>query len=98
MPVVIFRAFGQLFVTEFVNGVDFPKLVNIVSKFVPVKRINGGLNKERLRVLCELASTEKDRRLIRVAASQGQSASAAILKHMLMRIVLAQIPGAEQEF
>ncbi len=77
LPVVIFRAFGQLFVTEFVNGVDFPKLVSIVSKFVPAKRINGGLNKESLRLLCELASTEKDRRLIRVAASQGQSANAA---------------------
>ena len=77
LPVVIFRAFGQLFVTEFVHGVNFPKLVGIVSKFVPAKRINGGLNKESLRLLCELASTEKDRRLIRVAASQGQSANAA---------------------
>ena len=77
LPVVIFRAFGQLFVTEFVNGVDFSKLVDVVSKFVPAKRITSGLNKESLRLLCELASSEKDRRLIRVAASQGHSANAA---------------------
>lgn len=44
LPVVIFRAFEQLFVTEFVNGVDFSKLSDVVSKFVPAKRKTSGLN------------------------------------------------------
>ena len=60
LPVVIFGGFGQVFDTEFVNGVDFPKLVCVVSKFVPAKCITGDLDKESLRLLCGLASSEKD--------------------------------------
>lgn len=88
LPVVIFRAFGQLFVTEFVKDVDFLKLFGFVSKLVPAKRISGGLNKESLRLLCELASTEKDRRLTRVAASQGQSANAARISLGISNVTL----------
>ena len=44
--------------------------MTFVSKFVPAKYITSNLNKESLRLLCELASSEKDRLLIRVAASE----------------------------
>lgn len=77
LPVVIFRAFGQLFVTEYVEDVDFTKLASCVSHFVPEKSLTSGMSRESLKVLCELASSEKDRRLIRVAASHGQTGNQA---------------------
>ena len=77
LPVVIFRAFGQLFVTEYVEDVDFTKLASCVSHFVPEKGLTSGMSRESLKVLCELASSEKERRLIRVAASHGQTGNQA---------------------
>lgn len=77
LPVVIFRAFGQLFVTEYVEDVDFTKLASCVSHFVPEESLTSGMSRESLKVLCELASSEKGRRLIRVAASHGQTGNQA---------------------
>ena len=37
LPVVIFQAFRQLFVTEYVKDVDFVRLSMCISKFVPQK-------------------------------------------------------------
>jgi len=77
LPVVIFRAFGQLFVTEYVKNVDFTRLASCVSNFVPEKSLTSGMGRESLKVLCELASSEKDRRLIRMVASHGQTGNQA---------------------
>ena len=68
LPVVIFRAFGQLFVTEYVKNVDFTRLASCVSNFVPEKSLTSGMGRE---------SSEKDRRLIRVTASHGQTGNQA---------------------
>ena len=35
LPVIIFRAFHQLFVNEYIDGIDFAKLVSCVSKHCP---------------------------------------------------------------
>ena len=74
LPVIIFRSFN---VTEFVDRVDFLRLTQCISKYIPQQKLSTGINKESLQLLCELASTEKDRRLIRVASCQGMSANEA---------------------
>ena len=76
-PVVIFRCFSQLFVTEYVDGLNFAKLVSCVAKYLPQSKICAGINKENLKLLCEMASSEKDKRLIRVASCQGMSGNEA---------------------
>ena len=48
-----------------------------VLHFFPEKSVTSGMSRESLKVLCELASSEKDRRLIHVAASHGQTGSHA---------------------
>lgn len=77
LPVIIFRCFDQLFVTEYVDGLDFTKLASCVAKYVPQNCLSSGIDKENLKLLCELASSEKDRRLIRVASCQGKSGNEA---------------------
>lgn len=76
-PVIIFRSFNQLFVIEFVDNIDFKKLVQCVSKYIPPKKLSSGVDKDSLQLMCELASSEKDRRLIRVACGQGKSGNEA---------------------
>ena len=77
LPVIIFRSFNKLFVTEFVDKVDFLKLTECISKYIPQQKLSTGINRESLQFLCELTSTEKDRRLVKVAACQGMSANEA---------------------
>ena len=76
-PVIIFRCFSQLFVTEYVHGLNFAKLASCVAKYLPQSKICAGINKENLKLLCEMASSEKDKRLIRVASCQGMSGNEA---------------------
>ncbi|CAB3979645.1 Hypothetical predicted protein [Paramuricea clavata] len=70
---VIFCCFDQLFATEYVDGLDFTKLASCVAKYVPQNCLSSGTDKGNLKLLCELASSEKDRHLIRVASCQGKS-------------------------
>ncbi|CAB4005888.1 Hypothetical predicted protein [Paramuricea clavata] len=77
LPVIIFRSFNQLFVTAFVDRVDYTKLVQCVYKYIPQKTMSSGVDKDSLQLMCELASSEKDRKLIRVACCQGKSGNEA---------------------
>ena len=43
---LIFRAFGQLFVTEYVKNVDFARLASCVSNLVPEKSLTSGMGRE----------------------------------------------------
>ena len=76
-PVVIFCCFGQLFVTEYVHGLNFAKLASSVAKYLPQSKISAGINKENVKLLCKMASSEKDKHLIRVASCQGMSGNEA---------------------
>ena len=59
--------------TEFVDNIDFRKLVKCVSKYIPHKNLSSGVDKQSLQLMCELASSEKDRTLIRVAHAVKES-------------------------
>ena len=81
MPVVVFTlqlsgiGSQRLFVTENISSVDYSIFVKWFAKVIPTENISNGLSKDQLQALCSLASTEKDRKLIKVAACQSKGLS-----------------------
>ena len=73
LPVTIFRLNKQLFVTEFDWEINMTKFVSFTSQLVKPEHVSHGIDKNVLKLLSELATSEKDKRLIRVAASSGMS-------------------------
>lgn len=73
LPVAVFRQNGQLFVVESMPGVDLPNFVSQICNLMKPEQLNLGLDKKILKSLCDLATTEKDKRLIKVAAASGLS-------------------------
>lgn len=77
LPVVVFRldekrGIQKLFVIEKQCGIDYRKLVNLVHKFtLETKLEKEGIAKETLHDLCNLASTEGDRKLLKFAVCQA---------------------------
>ena len=76
LPVVIFKR-ENLFVTELRSDVNYEKMVDWIEKIVPQNDVERKLNKETLKSLCELASTESDRQIIKAVATWGMSAKEA---------------------
>ena len=79
-PVIIFRCFNQLSVTEYVHELNFTKPASCVANYLLQRKLRSEINKKDLKLLCEVASTEKDKRLIRVVSYQGMSGNEA--KHL----------------
>ena len=77
LPVVAFRLKEKLFVTEYRSDMNHDKFVQFINMLVPESVLSKGLSKESLKMLCDLASTEKDKKLIRVAATAHVSATEA---------------------
>ena len=81
MPVVVFMlelsgpGSQKLFITENNPSVDYSVFVKSLKFIVPVENVVTGLSKDQLRALCSLATTEKDRKLIKVAACQSKGLS-----------------------
>ena len=74
LPVVVFPIKNKLFITEYSHGRDYKKLSKFIEDLVPENKCES-LSKEEMKLLCSLASSEKDRKLIRVAATSGSSVS-----------------------
>eukprot|EP00112_Aurelia_sp_Birch-Aquarium-sp1_P004497 Seg1510.1 transcript_id=Seg1510.1/GoldUCD/mRNA.D3Y31 product="hypothetical protein" protein_id=Seg1510.1/GoldUCD/D3Y31 len=77
LPVAVFRQNGQLFVVESMPGVDLPNFVSQICNLMKPEQLNLGLDNKILKSLCDLATTEKDKRLIKVAAASGLSQNSA---------------------
>lgn len=81
LPVVIFersmegKGSQKLYMIEQQTGLDYVKLVTLFNKLIPSSKSSIGLNKDSLKALCELASTESDRNLIRYTACQSSNLS-----------------------
>ncbi|XP_028517481.1 uncharacterized protein LOC114575920 [Exaiptasia diaphana] len=80
LPVVVFRVgeigFQKLYVVEKHEDIDYQKMVRLIDNFtLQTKLENGGIRKETLRSLCNLASTESDRKLIQFAACEASKYS-----------------------
>ena len=52
--------------------------VSVTEKLIPKQKLSLGLNREALQALCNLSSTEADRKLIMVATTASMSASHSI--------------------
>ena len=81
LPVVIVK--GEfLFVTEKRPDVNYKILLELLPKMLPAeKEVGSRISKETLRTLCQLASTESDRKLLKYIATWGQSAKQAKLAY-----------------
>ena len=77
LPVAVFRANEKLFVTEYTSNMNYEKFTKFYSLLVPETVMLKGISKESLKILCDLASSEKDKKLIRVAATAHLSAKKA---------------------
>ena len=77
LPVTIFRHEKQLCVTEIKQGLNMKKFSEFLSTMVKPERLSLGIDKDCLKVICELASSEKDRKLIQVAAGNSLSGTSA---------------------
>jgi len=81
IPVVVFRketapGCSILYVIEHKPSVDYKSLLRWITQLsVPEKSLSG-LDKQSLSALCKLASTDKDRSIIKYAVCQAQSLSA----------------------
>ena len=64
-----------LFVTESKRNVDYKSYAEWLKKLEPSK-VKQGLDKETLKALCDLATTEKDRSLIKYAICKAQNLGA----------------------
>ena len=53
------------------------RFVKFLNMLVPAEPMHKGISRENLKILCELASSEKDKKLIRVAATTNFSATRA---------------------
>jgi hypothetical protein len=76
LPVVIFK-YEVLFVTEQKPNMDYRKMIDWMGKVIPKKQIESRVNKDTLKSLCELASTESDRKLIKAVATWSISGKEA---------------------
>lgn len=78
LPVAVFTLSLQgpgsqrLFVTENKPHVDFSLFVSWFPKVIPTDQIKKGVTRDQLQAICFLASSEKDRKLIRFAAWKAQ--------------------------
>jgi hypothetical protein len=83
LPVVIVK--GEfLFVTEKRPDVNYKILLELLPKMLPAEReVGSRISKETLRTLCQLASTESDRKLLKYIATWGQSAKQAKLAYSI---------------
>ncbi|CAB4016500.1 Hypothetical predicted protein [Paramuricea clavata] len=81
LPVVIVK--GEfLFVTKKRPDVNYKILLELLPKMLPAEReVGSRISKETLRTLCQLASTESDRKLLKYIATLGQSAKQAKLAY-----------------
>ncbi len=77
LPVAVFRANERLFVTEYTPNMNYEKFTKFYSLLVPQTTMQKGISKESLKMLCDLSSSEKDKKLIRVAATAHLSAKQA---------------------
>ena len=77
LPVAVFRVNEKLFVTEFTPNMNYEKFTELYSLLVPETVMQKGISKESLKMLCDLSSSEKDKKLIRVAATAHLSAKKA---------------------
>ncbi|XP_068761299.1 uncharacterized protein [Montipora capricornis] len=80
LPVVIFKQ-QHLYVTELRSDVDYKTFVDWIARTMPDEKSVKHMSKETLKSLCELASTESDRRLIQSAATWGLSGKQAKKKY-----------------
>lgn len=80
LPVVIFKQ-QHLYVTELRSDVDYKTFVDWIARTMPDEKSVKHMSKETLKSLCELASTESDRRLIQSAATWGLSGKQANKKY-----------------
>ena len=82
LPVVVFEISAQgkgsqrLVMLEQQAGVDYITFVSLFHKLIPSDNVALGLNKEILNTLCQLASSESDRKLIKYAACASRNVSA----------------------
>ena len=74
LPVAIFaleRSLGsQLHVTEYCPSVDYKRLMHWINKLVAPEQVPG-LDKNTLTALCKLASSDKDRTLLKFAVCEA---------------------------
>ena len=63
--------------TGFDKNIDMKKFINFTGQLVKPESLSCGVDKNSLRLLCELATSKKDRHLIRVAATSRMSERAA---------------------
>ena len=73
LPVVIFPIKSKLYVTRYSSGTNYDKFIELLENLVPDSKCES-INKEELKLLCSLATNEKYKKLIRVAASSHLSA------------------------
>lgn len=70
LPIVILKVKGTLHVLEYNPNIEYERLQELIDKLIPEQKLTLGLNREALQALCNLASTEADRKLIRVGTTQ----------------------------
>jgi hypothetical protein len=69
LPVAVFRIKNKLYVAKNRPDMNYIRFVKFLNMLVPVELMQKGISRENLNILCELASSEKDKKLIRVAAT-----------------------------
>ena len=77
LPIAVFRVKDKLYVVENRPDMNYTRFVKFLSMLVPAELMQTGILRENLKILCELASSEKDKKLIRVAATTNLSATRA---------------------
>lgn len=71
LPVVVLKLKGTLYVLEYCPSTAYDKLQNLMEKLVPEQKLSVGLNREALKILCDMASTEADRNCSGLHRLQG---------------------------
>ncbi|CAB3988493.1 Chromatin modification-related YNG2 [Paramuricea clavata] len=77
LPIVVLKIKGVLYVLEHTSQTDFQKLTRVIENLIPDKSTHVGLDRESLKALCNLASSETDRKLLKTVATAGLSAEKA---------------------
>lgn len=77
LPVAVFRIKDKLYVAENRPDMNYTRFVKFLNMLVPAELMHKGISSENLKILCELASSENDKKLIRVAATTNFSATRA---------------------
>ena len=73
LPVVVLKVKGTLYVLEYATQTDYHKLTQVIENLIPCEKMSLGLDRESLKALCDLASSEADRKLVKAAASASLS-------------------------